>query len=133
MFSADPDSANYPAPGKRPAHTLMPVIVEHTDGRISAHGAMGGRAQPQIHLQLLRRVLAGSGPQEAVAAPRLVVRDEVVVTEPGAGVGSLDVAGLQTIALPHLGNEVGHAMVSTLSPGGSLTAGVDPRSDGDPD
>jgi gamma-glutamyltranspeptidase len=32
----------------------MPVIVEHADGRVSAQGAMGGRAQPQIHLQLLR-------------------------------------------------------------------------------
>ena len=81
MFSADPASPNHPAPGKRPAHTLMPVIVEHADGRISAHGAMGGRAQPQIHLQLLRHTLAGEAPQQAVSAPRLVVRDGAVLVE----------------------------------------------------
>ena len=85
MFSADPASPNHPAPGKRPAHTLMPVVVEHADGRVSAQGAMGGRAQPQIHLQLLRRTLAGATPQQAVAAPRLVVRDGAVLAEPGLG------------------------------------------------
>jgi gamma-glutamyltranspeptidase/glutathione hydrolase len=133
MFSADPASANHPAPAKRPAHTLMPVVVEHADGRISAHGAMGGRAQPQIHLQLLRFILAGSAPQQAVAAPRLVVRDGVVLTEPGASVEGFDAAGLEAIVLPHRGNEVGHAMVCTVSPDGSLAAGIDPRSDGGTD
>jgi gamma-glutamyltranspeptidase/glutathione hydrolase len=103
----------------------MPVVVEHADGRISAHGAMGGRAQPQIHLQVLRRVLTGSAPQRAVAAPRLVVRDGAVLAEPG-----LEAAGLEAIVLPHLSSEVGHAMVCTLSPDGSLAAGLDPRSDG---
>ena len=125
MFSADPASPNHPAPGKRPAHTLMPVIVEHMDGRVSAHGAMGGRAQPQIHLQVLRSVLAGATPQQAVAAPRLVVRDGAVLVEPGIGA-----AVVETVALPELSGEVGHAMVCTLSPDGSLAAGVDPRSDG---
>jgi gamma-glutamyltranspeptidase len=125
MFSADPASPNYPAPGKRPAHTLMPVLVEHPDGRISAHGAMGGRAQPQIHLQVLRSVLAGASPQRAVAAPRLVVRDGAVLAEPG-----LDAASVETVALPDLSDEVGHAMVCTLFPDGSLAAGADPRSDG---
>ena len=61
----------------------MPVIVEHADGRVSAHGAMGGRAQPQIHLQLLRHTLTGQTPQQAVSAPRLVVRDGAILVEPG--------------------------------------------------
>jgi gamma-glutamyltranspeptidase/glutathione hydrolase len=125
MFSADPASPNFPAPGKRPAHTLMPVLVEHADGRISAHGAMGGRAQPQIHLQVLRQVLAGATPQQAVAAPRLLVRDGVVLAEPG-----LEARGVGAVALPELSDEVGHAMVCTLHPDGSLEAGIDPRSDG---
>jgi gamma-glutamyltranspeptidase/glutathione hydrolase len=112
MFSADPASPNHPAPGKRPAHTLMPVIVEHADGRLSAYGAMGGRAQPQIHLQLLRGTLAGLGPQEAVSAPRFVVREGVVPAEP-----------------EHT-RHVGHAMICTLAPDGTLSTGIDPRSDG---
>ncbi len=112
LFSPDPASVNAPAPGKRPAHTLMPVIVEHADGRVSAHGTMGGRAQPQIHLQVLHNVLDGMSPQEAVAAPRFVVRNGRVLTEP-----------------EHT-DEVGHAMVSTLAPDGTLSTGIDPRSDG---
>jgi gamma-glutamyltranspeptidase/glutathione hydrolase len=116
MFSADPASPNYPAAGKRPAHTLMPVVVEHADGRVSAHGAMGGRAQPQIHVQLLRHVLAGMSPTEAVAAPRLVVRDGEVHAEPGPEGRS---------------DEVGHAMICTRWPDGALAAGIDPRSDGE--
>jgi gamma-glutamyltranspeptidase/glutathione hydrolase len=112
LFSADPASPNRPEPGKRPAHTLMPVVVERADGRLSAHGAMGGRAQPQIHLQVLRNLLAGMSPQDAVAAPRFVVYDGVVLEE------------------PEHSDEVGHAMVSTLAPDGTLAVGIDPRSDG---
>jgi gamma-glutamyltranspeptidase/glutathione hydrolase len=114
LFSADPTSPNAPAPGKRPAHTLMPVVVEHADGRVSAHGAMGGRAQPQIHLQVLRNVLGGRSAQEAVSAPRFVVRDGQVLAEP-----------------EHT-DETGHAMICTLAPDGTLSAGIDPRSDGWP-
>jgi gamma-glutamyltranspeptidase/glutathione hydrolase len=125
LFSADPASPNAPAPGKRPAHTLMPVLVEHSDGRISAHGAMGGRAQPQIHLQVLRHLLAGMSPQEAVSAPRLVFQDGVAQAEEG-----FDVLGIEAEPLPSLSDEVGHAMVSTLAPDGTLSVGIDPRSDG---
>ncbi len=132
MFAADPESPNHPAPGKRPAHTLMPVIVEHADGRISAYGAMGGRAQPQIHLQLLRHTLAGAAPQQAVSAPRLVVRDGAVLAEPGLAEPGLGTDGVETVSLPRLSDKVGHAMMCTLSPDGSLAVGVDPRSDGGP-
>jgi gamma-glutamyltranspeptidase len=125
LFSADPASPNAPAPGKRPAHTLMPVLVEHADGRISAHGAMGGRAQPQIHLQVLRNVLAGMSPQEAVSAPRLVFQDGAAWAEEG-----FDALGIEAEPLPSLSDEVGHAMVSTLAADGTLSVGVDPRSDG---
>jgi hypothetical protein len=37
---------------------------------------------------------------------------------------------LETVPLPELSDSVGHVMVCTVSPDGSLTAGVDPRSDG---
>ena len=127
MFSADPASPNHPAPGKRPAHTLMPVVVEHADGRISAHGAMGGRAQPQIHLQLLRQhprrrdTATGGGGAAARRARRRRARRSRAV-----GVTRRRRDG----ALPRLSDEVGHAMICTLSPDGSLAAGVDPRSDG---
>ena len=63
--SVNPDHPNGIAPGKRPSHTLMPVLVDFPDGSSSAFGAMGGPAQPQIHAQLLRQTLAGATPQAA--------------------------------------------------------------------
>jgi gamma-glutamyltranspeptidase len=138
-FSSRPGSPNAVAPGKRPAHTLMPLVVEHPDGRIAAHGAMGGRAQPQIHTQVLRQRLAGATAQEAVTAPRFVVAvlDRAgtygVHAEPGLGEAALD--RLASGDLPfqrgtHLDEEVGHAMVCAVGPDGTLEAGADPRSDG---
>ena len=81
-FSADPGSPNAPAPGKRPLHTLMPLMVERA-GRVRwVAGTMGGHAQPQIHAQLLLRRRAGADAQAAVAAPRFIVGD----VEPGAAI-----------------------------------------------
>jgi len=68
-------------PGRRPPHTLSPMVATSPRGELShVVGAMGGDAQPQILLQLLARMLhAGQGPAEAVAAPRLAL------DAPGAG------------------------------------------------
>lgn len=58
------------APRKRPAHTLMPVLVRR-DGRIvGAHGTMGALLQPLIHAELLLRLDEGLDAAAAVAAPR---------------------------------------------------------------
>jgi gamma-glutamyltranspeptidase / glutathione hydrolase len=70
--------AGHPAeltPGRRPPHTLSPVLVTNPDGSLShLVGAMGGDAQPQILLQLLALMLhAGQDPATAVAAPRLAL------------------------------------------------------------
>lgn len=42
FFSLDSASPNRVEVGKRPAHTLVPVIVEWADGSVSAHSTMGG-------------------------------------------------------------------------------------------
>lgn len=139
FFSLEPGHPNVLAPGKRPAHTLMPVLVERADGSIAVHGTMGGRAQPQIHTHLLQRVLEGASPQEAVSAPRFVVgaRDsssttEVVVAEPGLDPGTEE--QLRRCSLPVQQTDgihhVGHAMIARLGADGSLSAGADPRIDG---
>ncbi len=60
-------------PGRRPPHTLSPLLAT-TPGGALTHlvGAMGGDAQPQIILQLLARMLrAGQDPALSIAAPRL--------------------------------------------------------------
>jgi gamma-glutamyltranspeptidase / glutathione hydrolase len=75
---------------------------------------MGGHAQPQIHLQLLQRLLDGATPAEAIAAPRFVVSGGVVEAEaPG-----------------RLSEDAGHAQLIRIDADGTFTAASDPRADG---
>jgi len=62
-------------PGRRPPHTLSPMLVTSVAGALThLVGAMGGDAQPQIIVQLLARLLhAGQDPATAIAAPRLTL------------------------------------------------------------
>ena len=103
----------------------MPVLVRR-DGRVEgAHGTMGGRAQPVIHLQVLLRLLRGASAREAVAAPRwivdpagrLLIESDAGAAPPGA------------IVLPPHGDELGHAQLARWGAGGALEAGADPRAD----
>ncbi len=103
-FSLDPEHPNVLAGGKRPAHTLLPVVV-HRDGRLVAlAGTMGGGGQPQIDaMSLVRSFDLGMDPAAAVAAPRwlvggmaLGVQDRTLVAEsrlPGATRDVLEAAG----------------------------------------
>lgn len=61
------------APGKRPFHTLNPIMVLHPDGSpYMALGSPGGDGQPQTVVQVLNNMLLfGMQPQAAVEAPRL--------------------------------------------------------------
>ena len=74
-FSLVPGHPAEVAPGRRPPHTLSPMLVTSADGALShLVGAMGGDAQPQIIVQLLARLLrTGQNPAGAVAAPRLAL------------------------------------------------------------
>jgi gamma-glutamyltranspeptidase/glutathione hydrolase len=80
-FSLSEDHPAELGAGRRPPHTLSPMVATSSDGQLShVVGAMGGDSQPQILLQLLARMLhAGQGADEAVAAPRLAL------DAPGAG------------------------------------------------
>ena len=66
--------AGHPAeygPGRRPPHTLSPLVVTRPDGALHAVlGTMGGDAQPQILLQLLARLAGGADAATAIAAGR---------------------------------------------------------------
>jgi gamma-glutamyltranspeptidase/glutathione hydrolase len=80
-FSLVPGHPAELAPGRRPPHTLSPMLATTPDGALShVIGAMGGDAQPQILQQILARLLhAGQDPATAVAAAR------VSLVAPGAG------------------------------------------------
>jgi gamma-glutamyltranspeptidase/glutathione hydrolase len=140
FFTLDPASPNVLAAGKRPAHTLVPVIVTTADGSVAAHGTMGGKAQSQIHAQLLRRTMLGDAPPAAVAAPRFIVggteagdtEDRIFVEgghEPGL-VAALQRTGMRLVTAAGRDSEAGHAMIARLAGTGELSAGADPRSDG---
>jgi gamma-glutamyltranspeptidase/glutathione hydrolase len=138
-FSLDPGSPNVIAPGKRPRHTLMPVLVTSGPDVRWVNSTMGGRVQPQIHAHLLRHLLAGATPEQAVSAPRWAVTEllagdspNTVRHEPGlpaTTVAELAVAG-PVVELPPRSEHMGHANVVSIAPDGTLTAGSDPRSDG---
>jgi gamma-glutamyltranspeptidase len=129
-FSLDPDHPNVLAPGKRPAHTLMPVLVERAGSLAGVLGTMGGKVQPQIHTQVLLRLLAGATPQEAVDAPRFAVAGTTVGLESGldaAAEASLRATGAPILAHPRYDEEFGHAQAIW-----GTSSGTDPRADGLP-
>ena len=74
-FSLEPGHPAEVAPGRRPPHTLSPMLVTTPDGALThLVGAMGGDAQPQIIVQLLARLLrSGHDPARAITAPRLTL------------------------------------------------------------
>jgi gamma-glutamyltranspeptidase len=136
-FSSDPASPNALGPGKRPLHTLMP-LVGTKDGRpVWVAGTMGGRAQAQIHAQMLLRRAAGADVATAVSAPRMIVGDleiggrGVAVEEDFAtardGFGR---AGVEVDVMPRLSEAAGHAHAIVPTHDGSFAAASDPRSDG---
>lgn len=74
-FSLVPGHPAELAPGRRPPHTLSPLMVTSLDGAVRLSvGTMGGDSQPQILLQLLVRVLRHNEPlADAWSAGRFVL------------------------------------------------------------
>jgi gamma-glutamyltranspeptidase len=118
------------APGRRPPHTLCPVVGRSAEVLLAA-GCQGGRAQPQILAQTVPDLLLpDADPVAVLARPRWVVgaRDigyetETVLAEPG----SLSEPGAVVTAGPV--DEAGHVQVARLVRG-DLDVASDPRADG---
>lgn len=139
-FVLDPEHPNVLAGGKRPAHTLMPVLV-HRDGHLAAvSGSMGGGAQPQINaMSLLRAFDLGMEVGEVLAAPRWLVGGmelhagrsvEVESRVPASVVGALADAGFDPRILGPLDEGVGHAHLIRVADDGAFEVATDPRADG---
>ena len=70
-FSLLPAAVNALISGRRPFHTLNPMLAVFNDGRVMALGAMGGRGQPQSQATVFSRYASfGQDLQAAVTAPR---------------------------------------------------------------
>lgn len=140
-FVLRPDHPNVLAPGKQPAHTLMPVMA-HRDGALAAISAtMGASAHPQISvMSLVRAFDLGMNAGDVVSAPRWLAGaqdpvgpDPFVVAEPEAAAlagGALQDAGFRIEELPGVSEEVGHAQLLLVGADGGFEAAADPRSDG---
>lgn len=140
-FELRPGSPNRFSGGRRPAHTLMPVLVRERGDIVGAHGTMGGRAQPQIHAQLALQLARGATPEEAVSGPRWVLEPRKAgsdATGPGvvAVEEDLPLEGRRRLAREFRVNrlavhddEVGHAQVVRRTEG-RVVAATDPRADG---
>ena len=82
-FSLERGHPNQVEGGKRPFHTIIPGFVCKDGKPLLSFGVMGGRMQPQGHVQMLLRILNGKqNPQAASDAPRwCVLEDGSVVVE----------------------------------------------------
>jgi oxamate amidohydrolase len=132
-FSLEPGHPAEFGPGRRPPHTLCPVIGRSQEVLLAA-GCQGGRAQPQILAQTVPELLRpDADPVTTLARPRWVVgaRDigyetETVLAEPGSRRGPTT-APVAVTAGPV--DEAGHVQVARLVRD-NLDAASDPRADG---
>ena len=134
-FSLRADSANRIAPRKRPAHTLMPVMVSRGNSLAWVIGTMGGTRQPQVQTQLILRLAAGATEADALAAPRWVVEgdpdrptaylEDQVAGPAAAGIG----AELPVTWIARDDEMTGRAQIARAA-GGDVVAATDPRGEG---
>jgi len=127
--------------GRRPPHTLCPLLGERGETR-AAIGCQGGSAQPLILSQVAGAALDPDAALDAaLAKPRWVVGDrelgyesETVLAEPGAEAEldpELAAPGAPPL-VPGTAREdrCGHVQISRLIGAGKLEAAADPRADG---
>jgi gamma-glutamyltranspeptidase len=137
-FTLDPAHPNALAPGKRPAHTLMPVMIRRDGQLLGVLGAMGGKVHAQIHTQVLLRLLSGVSAPDAVAAPRFAVgamalgeAESTVRVERDCNptvLTGLRRAGFDAVEVPRHSSFLGHVQAIWLQR--APLAGSDPRADG---
>jgi len=136
LFTLEPDHPNVVAPGKRPYHTLTPLLATREGDLGFTLGTPGGDSQTQSLLQIMNNhLLFGMTPQAAIEAPRFR-------SYPGRSVAVEDRISPQVRAeLESLGHEVrviqgwtatfGGAHMIRLDPEtGTLIAAADPRREG---
>ena len=134
LFSLDTGHPNEVAPGKRPYHTLSPLMALYPDGGFAlTMGTPGGDSQTQSLLQIAHNMmLFGMTPQQAIEAPRFRslrgvsvaiedrVKQEVLI--------ELDSLGHSVQVIPGWTATFGGAQMIFYDPHTKvLTAAADPR------
>lgn len=140
-FSLSPGHPAYFQPGKRPPSTLLPVLLDHPDGTLSAVASMGGRSQAQIQAQLLDGLTRGQTPEETVSDPRWIVGafapdlSEAVVAEnalPAQTLAEMQDGGFTMQTIDGFDDRCGHAQIVQRK-NDTFLRGSDPRADGSRD
>ncbi|MEC7489366.1 MAG: gamma-glutamyltransferase family protein [Pseudomonadota bacterium] len=139
-FSLTDGEINRLAPGRRPFHTLNPVMGQLSDGRILSFGTMGGEGQPQTQALLYtRHVRFGQSLQQAITAPRFLLGRTWGDTGTNLKLESrfddrliadLKNAGHDVETISPYSDLMGHAGAVSLYPNGIMEGASDPRADG---
>ena len=130
----DPAHPNVVAPGKRPYHTLTPLLATDAAGAFAfTLGTPGGDGQTQTLMQIVHNLLLfGMTPQQAIDAPRFRsysgLRVQVEDRVPAPVRERLAALGHQVEPVAGWTAAFGGAQMIRTSPaGGTLVAAADPR------
>jgi gamma-glutamyltranspeptidase/glutathione hydrolase len=134
LYTLEEGHPNQVAPGKRPYHTLSPMMALYADGGFAfTLGTPGGDSQPQSLLQITHNMLMfGMTPQQALEAPRFRSMSGVRVSiEDRVSVDALNglaARGHDLNVIVGWTATFGGAQMIVYDPvNGVLTAGADPR------
>lgn len=128
-------------PGRKPFHTLNPVMALFDDGRVMVYGTMGGEGQPQTQAAIFTRYAKyGMGLQDSISAPRWLLGRTWGETSTSLKlenrfspelVDALKDAGHEVEILSDYSETMGHAGALVRLPNGAFDGASDPRSDGE--
>ena len=133
LFTLDPNHPNVVAPGKRPYHTLTPLMALNRDGSLAfTLGTPGGDSQTQSLIQIVNNVfLFGMTPQAAIEAPRFRsyngLRVDFEDRIPAGVLSDLGGRGHEPRVIHGWTATFGGAHMIRVEPSGTLTAAADPR------
>lgn len=121
------------APGKRPFHTLTPMLITDPRGLRMTIGTPGGHGQPQFLTQVYHNIFTfGLSPQQAVEAPRFIhnsrQRSQVEDRVPAVVLDALRGRGHDITPVEGWTATLGGVQVILVDPvSGALRTGADPR------
>lgn len=131
LFTLEDGHPNQVAPGKRPFHTLTPMMALRGGELAFTLGTPGGDSQPQSLLQIVDNLLLfGMTPQEAIEAPRFRSENGVALEHRvRASVrAQLEAMGHELRVIQGWTATFGGAQMIFVEPGShTLTVASDPR------
>jgi gamma-glutamyltranspeptidase/glutathione hydrolase len=132
-FVLEAGHPNLVAPGKRPFHTLTPMLVTDAAGLRMTIGTPGGHGQPQFLTQVFHNIFTfGMTPQQAVEQPRFIHnsgrRSQIEDRVDPAVVSALTTRGHQISTVTGWTATFGGVQVILIDPAsGARRTGADPR------